>query len=81
MSVQLDREEQQQLEAELFASPSDRVHRMLWYGSNEIELPVKSLQVLITEELLQPLYVFQVHWDCSFVILTMSLIMLLQTPG
>ena len=54
-------DQRQLLEAELFSSPSDRIHRTLWYGPNETRLPVKDLQTMITEELLQPLYVSQVH--------------------
>ncbi|KAK9841669.1 hypothetical protein WJX74_009842 [Apatococcus lobatus] len=55
----LHRDQQQLWEAELFASPSDRTYRTLWYGPNEMQLPVKDLHTLITEELLQPLYVSQ----------------------
>ena len=58
--VALQRDQQQLLEADLFASPSDRTHRILWYGPNEMRLPVKDLHTLITDELLQPLYVLQV---------------------
>lgn len=67
--VTWQQDQRQILEAELFASPSDRLHRTLWYGPNEMRLPVKDLHTMITEELLQPLYVSQVDlwpplcWD------------------
>ena len=73
MCMQFERGELQQLEAELFASPSDRAHRTLWYGQNEMRLPVKGLHALITEEVLQPLYVFQVGWDPCVLIMPFPL--------
>ena len=68
--VDLQLDERQQLEAALFACPSDRMHRSLWYGPNEMQLPVKGLYLMITEELLQPLYVFQVRWLSSMCMYT-----------
>ncbi|KAK9810380.1 hypothetical protein WJX72_009770 [[Myrmecia] bisecta] len=43
----------------LWAAPPDRSERCLWFGSNEMILPIKSMARMLLDELVLPFYIFQ----------------------